>query len=90
MLRRAEQTGAAEVLATEPGEWRLINALKYAPIKVRVLPDDRFIASHNEFEDWAKGRKQLRMEYFYRDMRRKTGLLMDGDEPGWRQVEFRS
>ncbi|MEM1398699.1 MAG: cryptochrome/photolyase family protein, partial [Pseudomonadota bacterium] len=26
-------------------------------------------------------RKQLRMEYFYRDMRRKTGLLMDGDEP---------
>jgi deoxyribodipyrimidine photolyase-related protein len=81
LLRRAEQSGAEEVLATEPGEWRLINALKYAPIKVRILPDDRFIASHKEFEDWAKGRKQLRMEYFYREMRRKTGLLMEGDEP---------
>ena len=88
LLRRAEQTGAAEVLATEPGEWRLINALKYAPIKVRVLPDDRFIASHNEFEDWAKGRKQLRMEYFYRDMRRKTGLLMDGDGPACGKWNF--
>ena len=27
------------------------------------------------------GASQLRMEYFYRDMRRKTGLLMDGDQP---------
>ncbi|MFK7744195.1 MAG: cryptochrome/photolyase family protein [Roseobacter sp.] len=81
LLRRAEQFGADEVLATEPGEWRLINALKYAPLKVDILPDDRFIASHAEFEEWAEGRKQLRMEYFYRDMRRKTGLLMDGKDP---------
>ena len=81
VLRRAEQFEAQEVLATEPGEWRLINALKYAPLKVHILPDDRFIASHKEFEDWAEGRKQLRMEYFYRDMRRKTGLLMEGDKP---------
>ncbi|MEM6465005.1 MAG: cryptochrome/photolyase family protein, partial [Pseudomonadota bacterium] len=29
----------------------------------------------------AKGRKAFRMEYFYREMRRKTGLLMDGDGP---------
>ena len=81
LLRRAEQFEAQEILATEPGEWRLINALKYAPLKVHILPDDRFIASHKEFEDWAEGRKQLRMEYFYRDMRRKTGLLMEGDQP---------
>lgn len=81
LLRRAEQTGATEVIATEPGEWRLIDSLKYAPVKVHIRPDDRFIASHAEFEGWAKGRKALRMEYFYRDMRRKTGLLMDGDKP---------
>lgn len=81
LLRRAEETGASEVLATEPGEWRLINKLKHAPMKIRILPDDRFIASHQMFEDWAEGRKQLRMEYFYREMRRKTGLLMEGDKP---------
>ena len=81
LLRRAEQYGAETVLATEPGEWRLIEKLKYAPLKIEVLPDDRFIASHAEFESWAEGRKALRMEYFYREMRRKTGMLMDGDAP---------
>ena len=81
LLRRAEKYGAETVLATEPGEWRLIEKLKYAPLKIEVLPDDRFIASHAEFESWAEGRKALRMEYFYREMRRKTGLLMDGDAP---------
>lgn len=76
LLRRAAQTGASEVLATEPGEWRLIDKLKYAPLKVHLLPDDRFLATHAEFEAWAEGRKALRMEYFYREMRRKTGLLV--------------
>ena len=81
LLRRAEQTGAKEVLVTEPGEWRLIEALDDLPLPVRQLTDDRFISSRKEFAGWAEGRKQLRMEYFYRDMRRKTGLLIDGDQP---------
>lgn len=81
LLRRAEETGAAGVICTEPGEWRLIEKLKYAPVKTHILTDDRFIASHAEFEAWAEGRKALRMEYFYRDMRRKTGLLMESDKP---------
>ncbi|WP_417523022.1 cryptochrome/photolyase family protein [Marinovum sp.] len=81
LLRRAEETGASEVLATEPGEWRLIEALSAAPIPLRQLPDDRFLASHEMFETWAEGRKSLRMEYFYREMRRRTGYLMEGDDP---------
>ena len=81
LLRRAEETGAKRVLATEPGEWRLIAALNDAPLPVKQLADDRFIASHKDFEDWAEGRKSLRMEFFYREMRRRTGLLMDGDKP---------
>ena len=81
LLRRAEAYDAAGVVYTEPGEWRLITALGEMPIKTHSLPDDRFIATHQEFDDWAKGRKQLRMEYFYREMRRKTGLLMNGDDP---------
>ena len=88
LLRRAAQTGASEVLATEPGEWRLIDKLKDAPLKVQILPDDRFLASHAEFEAWAEGRKALRMEYFYREMRRKTGLLMDGDQPAGGKWNF--
>lgn len=88
LLRRASQTGATQVLATEPGEWRLIEALRGTPLDVTLLEDDRFVASHGEFESWAKGRKALRMEYFYRDMRRKTGLLMVDGKPVGGQWNF--
>ncbi|MEM9797507.1 MAG: cryptochrome/photolyase family protein [Pseudomonadota bacterium] len=81
LLRAADATGASEAIATEPGEFRLISALEDAPLPVHLFPDDRFLASHAEFDAWAEGRKELRMEWFYRDMRRKTGLLMDGDQP---------
>ncbi|MGR3805350.1 cryptochrome/photolyase family protein [Marinibacterium profundimaris] len=81
LARRAEDLGATRIIATEPGEWRLIQALRDMSPKVELLEDDRFLASHAEFDDWAEGRKSLRMEYFYREMRRKTGLLMQGDKP---------
>lgn len=73
------------IVITEPAEYRVMDDAKSWSKEfgktVEILPDDRFIATHKEFEDWAEGRKQLRMEYFYRDMRRKTNLLMEGDEP---------
>nr|WP_282563290.1 cryptochrome/photolyase family protein [Gymnodinialimonas phycosphaerae] len=81
ILRACDDASTDEVLATEPGEFRLIAALEEMPIPVHQFPDDRFLCSHADFEDWAEGRKELRMEWFYREMRRKTGLLMDGDKP---------
>ncbi|WP_176827836.1 cryptochrome/photolyase family protein [Ruegeria marina] len=81
LLRRASETGAVEVLLTTPGEWRLIQELQDLPLAVRFLPDARFVSRRSDFRNWAKGRKQLRMEWFYREMRRKTGLLMEGDRP---------
>lgn len=73
------------VFITQPGEWRVKTALEnwgaHAPVPLTMLTDDRFIATIEEFARWAEGRKSLRMEYFYREMRRKTGLLMDGDQP---------
>jgi len=81
LLRRAEAQGTSRVIATRPGEWRLIEALEDCPLEVELLEDDRFIASHGDFEQWAEGRKALRMEYFYREMRRKTGLLLEEGEP---------
>ena len=53
-----------------------------------VLPDDRFLCSRAEFAAWAEGRKRLVMEDFYRVMRRRTGLLMDGDQPAGGQWNF--
>lgn len=88
LIRRAEEFGASEVIATQPGEWRLITALNEAPLTVRQLPDDRFICALEEFDRWAEGRKELRMEYFYREMRRKTGFLMEGDQPAGGKWNF--
>ena len=77
--------GLHRLIVTEPGEWRLMQDMQNwhdtLGIEVEILHDSRFIADHAEFEGWAEGKKQLRMEFFYREMRRKTGLLMDGDEP---------
>lgn len=81
LIRYAAQFGAHEVIATQPGEWRLIKALTQCPLEVTQLENTHFIASHERFQGWAEGRKQLRMEYFYREMRRDTGLLMEGDKP---------
>ncbi|WP_375279779.1 cryptochrome/photolyase family protein [Pseudooctadecabacter sp.] len=88
LLQRAEEAGTSQIVVTEPGEWRLIEALQSVPLDVEILQDDRFIASHKMFEDWAEGRKALRMEYFYREMRRKTGLMMEGDKPAGEKWNF--
>ena len=75
----------ARVVVTEPGEWRVRAAMEswseHFGLPVEILEDDRFLCSRETFADWAEGRKQLRMEFFYREMRRKSGLLMDGGEP---------
>jgi len=82
----AKEYSAERLVLTQCGEYRLQNAMdrewsKTLGIPVDVYGDDRFIATTKEFADWADGRKQLRMEYFYREMRRKTGYLMKDDEP---------
>ncbi len=80
------------VCVTEPSEWRVREMLEEwserCAVPVEIFEDTRFIASHEEFAAWADGRKQLRMEYFYREMRRKTGLLMDGDQPAGGKWNF--
>lgn len=83
--RAVERHQPSALMITEPGEWRvrtLVQALAQdRDVNLIMLEDDRFLCSHAVFEQWASGRKQLRMEYFYRDMRRTTGLLMDGEAP---------
>ncbi|MDQ2892664.1 MAG: cryptochrome/photolyase family protein [Pseudomonadota bacterium] len=92
-VARAVQRHAPDrIVVTEAGEWRvgaMIDAWETLfGIPVAIRPDRRFVASHAEFDAWADGRKALTMEYFYRDMRRKTGLLMDGDDPAGGRWNF--
>ncbi|HEX8486044.1 cryptochrome/photolyase family protein [Sphingomonas sp.] len=85
-VARAIQRHAPErIVVTEAGEWRvaaMIDAWETLfGIPVHIRADTRFLCSHSEFEAWAEGRTALRMEYFYREMRRRTGLLMEGAKP---------
>ncbi len=75
------ESGASKVRCCEPGEHRLLRAMQSWQLTVPMewVADDRFLASHEEFASWAKDRKQLRMEYFYRTMRRKYRILLDED-----------
>ena len=94
VVQAVAQLRPERIVLTEPGEWRV--AQMFAGwqdrfgVPVDVLGDDRFLSSPTEFRGWAEGRKALRMEYFYRDMRRKTGLLMEGDQPAGGQWNFDS
>ena len=78
--RAVERHCASAIRIVEPGEWRVKTAIdewaKLCGVPVDVLPDDRFICSILDYQTWAQARGDLMMEFFYRDMRRKTGLLM--------------
>jgi deoxyribodipyrimidine photolyase-related protein len=80
------------VVATEPGEWRVLDLMRtwseQADVRVEIREDDRFFCSRGRFARWAGDRKSYRMEYFYREMRRATGLLMDGDSPAGGRWNF--
>jgi deoxyribodipyrimidine photolyase-related protein len=80
------------VLAVQPGEWRLAQSLpqvaRAAGVAWTERPDLHFYCDRNEFAAWAKGRKEYRLEFFYRWMRKREAILMDGDEPLGGQWNF--
>ncbi len=87
-VRRAlARHGLDQTLIAEPGEWRLMEAMR-GWNAAELLPDDRYLADRHGFAEWAQDRKSVRMEHFYRLMRRKTGLLMEGEQPAGGQWNF--
>ena len=77
--RAVKRHGLDRIITTFPGEWRVLCDLKSLAdfgIEPEIREDDRFFATTKRFSDWAADRKSLRMEFFYREMRRETDLLM--------------
>ena len=76
-------TGAQRIVVTEPGEWRLMQKMEewrgLFDCDVEMREDGRFLSSKGEFNAWASGKKQLRMEFFYREMRKGFRVLMEPD-----------
>ena len=77
--------GPDQIVVTAPGEYRLADEMAgwqaRFGLAVDIRADTRFLCSLGDFAEWAEGRKSLRMEFFYRDLRRRYQVLMEGDEP---------
>ena len=71
----------ARLVMTEPGDWRVQAALTAAaaqagvPLEIRT--DRHFLSTIDQFRAHAKGRKQLRLEFWYRELRREHRVLLD-------------
>lgn len=85
--------GIQRVIITKPGEYRILKNIEklsnQTKVPIQIFEDTRFICSHKDFEAWSEGgKKSLRMEFFYRHMRQKHQILMDGDQPIGGQWNF--
>lgn len=73
---------AASVQTLKPRELVMVEAAaKKLGLPLAVREDRHFFCSRTDFARHAHGGKQLRMEFFYRELRRRTGVLMEGDQP---------
>jgi len=85
LMADVERLRPERIIVTAPGEWRVLEDLRTVasttgcPLEVRE--DRHFFCTVSDFAVFAKGRASLRMETFYRMMRRRENVLMDGDEP---------
>jgi deoxyribodipyrimidine photolyase-related protein len=82
--RAVAELAPRQIVVTEPGAHRVVTDMRTWAEGLEIRPDTRFVCSIAAFRHWASGRNGLRMEFFYRDMRRRTGLLMtqDGEPEG--------
>jgi len=87
-----EQLHPARIVLVEPGEHRvavqITAAARAAGVPLEFRDDDHFFITAREFAGWADGRKEFRLEHFYRWMRRRTGVLMEGDQPAGGRWNF--
>ena len=76
-----ERLRPAALVMTAPGDWRVLQAIKdvgqACDLPLDIREDRHFFTSVREFAAHARGRKSLRMEYFYREQRKRHRVLMD-------------
>jgi len=71
------------LIVVEPGDHRVLEQLRSAarsldvPLEVRV--DRHFYGTLDDFRDWADGKQELVLEYYYRQLRKAEGILVDDD-----------
>ncbi|MEM7590257.1 MAG: cryptochrome/photolyase family protein [Cyanobacteria bacterium P01_A01_bin.83] len=78
-----EQYQITEIQITTPCDRPFLKLIKSLDLncEITLLPDNHFLWSGSEFVTWAKSRKRLLMEDFYRESRKRFNILMDGNKP---------
>ena len=80
---KIKQENITHLICVEPGEWRLKQQIEELANELELYldmrEDDHFFCSHQVFNEWADGKKELRLEYFYRLMRKTHHILVDAD-----------
>lgn len=75
------QLRPARLRALEAGAWRLAREIEAVSLAQGVpltwMHDPHFLCGRAEFAKWARGKRELRMEWFYRWMRQQHGVLLD-------------
>jgi len=70
---------------TQPSDHGILTQLMFFGsthnVELKIHPDTKFIDSIEGFSDWSKDKKSLVQEYYYRWLRKKYSLLMDGKNP---------
>ena len=73
------------LVLTKPSEYFLHQEVETfmasCPLKITLCEDNRFLCTNTQFRQWAGDKKQLRMEFFYRYMRKEHDILMTKDTP---------
>jgi deoxyribodipyrimidine photolyase-related protein len=72
-----------ELHLMEPADRPARRAIEGLDLPCRLVwhPDNHFLWSREAFGRWAEGRRQLRMEFFYREGRRRFGVLLQDGQP---------
>ena len=81
----AERLAPQLMIVCKPGDWRVEQALlkcaAQLTLPIEIRDDRHFFTTLDDFAAFAHGRRELRLEYFYRELRRRHRVLMDGDMP---------
>jgi len=94
----AKRLGATSIEYQAPDEWRLDKQLKAmaqmpemgtpSPIDIKMVPSEHFLTQREDVQTIFKGRRQWLMEHFYRTLRQRHDILMEGSNPVGGQWNF--
>ncbi|HKK94049.1 MAG TPA: cryptochrome/photolyase family protein, partial [Longimicrobiales bacterium] len=89
LIEDLDRLAPERIVAVLPGDWRVRTLLKELSAErepsggaaIELVEDEHFLCRLEDFREWADGRKRFLLEDFYRHMRKRDGVLMEGGDP---------